>query len=53
MVMTLDEFREWLEALDESREEKKDDSRESLVNVEAPGECSDPGSIRRIVQKFI
>ncbi len=53
MAMTLTEFREWLEALDESREEKKDDCRESHVNVEASGECSDPGSIRRIVQKFI
>lgn len=53
MAMSLEEFREWLEALDENREEKKDGRRESLINVEAPGECSDPGSIRRIVQKFI
>jgi hypothetical protein len=53
MAMTLTEFREWLEALDETKETTKDDGRESFINVEAPGECSDPGSIRRIVQKFI
>ncbi len=53
MAMTLTEFREWLEALDETRDEKKEDGRESLINVETPGECSDPGSIRGIVQKFI
>jgi uncharacterized protein (UPF0335 family) len=51
MRMPLRDFHEWLEALDDEKEERREDKRERVVNAEAPGECIDPGRIRRILQQ--
>jgi hypothetical protein len=47
--MTPDEFEEWLEALDDSKNDEPDES-EVAVNVET-GQRIDPRSIRQRVQK--
>ncbi len=47
--MDPEEFEEWLEALDDSREQGPDES-EAAVNVET-GQRIDPRSIRQRVQK--
>ncbi len=49
LEMTMDEFEEWLEALDDSKTGGRDES-EVAVNVET-GQCIDPRSIRQRVQK--
>jgi hypothetical protein len=49
--MALAEFEEWLEALDESKEENTLES-EAAVNVEA-GQCIDPRSIRQRVHEHL
>jgi hypothetical protein len=46
--MTMDEFEEWLRALDDSKDDLNDG--EVAVNVET-GQCIDPRSIRQRVQK--
>jgi hypothetical protein len=48
LEMTMDEFEEWLGALDDSKEDPNDG--EVAVNVET-GQCIDPCSIRQRVQK--
>jgi hypothetical protein len=48
MEMTMDEFEEWLGALDDSKDDPNEG--EVAVNVET-GQCVDPRSIRQRVQK--
>jgi hypothetical protein len=53
MNMTIPEFVEWLEALDDSKDKKADDGRETLVNVETPGQCIDKGRLGRLAEQLI
>jgi hypothetical protein len=51
LAMTPAEFEEWLEALNDSKENETNES-EACVNVPS-GQCIDPSSIRQRIQKHL